>query len=232
MAEHGSITRAEEAAARRGPLTLTDGLRRDEPFGLYFKEQVRRELVERFGWERVSEGGLRVYTTIDAGLQRSVEEIVERNLARIERRPGYRHAKRGPAGGRTDGEKPDYLQAAVVVLDPASGEVRALIGGRDFDESRFNRAMQAQRQPGSAFKPFVYAAAIEQGFTAATVLTNLDDPMLTPQGMWMPEDEHSDGGDMTLRTALRTSSNRAAVALLRQVGTAEDGRLRPQLRAR
>ena len=67
-----------------------------------------------------------------------------------------------------------------------------MVGGRDFDESRFNRAVQAQRQPGSAFKPFVYAAALEAGYTPATVLDHLDDPIATLQGAWTPEDEHSD----------------------------------------
>src|SRR4029453_12828150 len=98
------------------------------------------------------------------------------------------------------------------------GEVRAMVGGRDFDKSNFNRATQAKRQPGSAFKPFVYAAALEQGFTPGTVLTNLDDPIMTLQGAWVPEDEHSEGSSMTMRAALKTSSNRAAVRMLEDVG--------------
>ncbi len=93
-----------------------------------------------------------------------------------------------------------------------------MVGGRDFDESRFNRAVQAKRQAGSAFKPFVFAAAIEAGYTPATVITGLNDPTLTAQGDWVPEDEHLTVSSMTLRTALRTSSNRAAVQLLNGVG--------------
>jgi membrane carboxypeptidase/penicillin-binding protein len=103
-------------------------------------------------------------------------------------------------------------------MDPHSGEVRAMVGGRDFGESRFNRAMQARRQPGSAFKPFVYAAALERGFSPATLLTNLDAPTWTPQGNWVPDDGHSTESSMTMRTALRTSSNRAAVRMLHEVG--------------
>jgi penicillin-binding protein 1A len=103
-------------------------------------------------------------------------------------------------------------------MDPRTGQVRAMVGGRDFDESRFNRAVQAKRQPGSAFKPFVYAAALESGYSPASVVDNLDDPIATPQGAWTPEDEHSAASSMTLRTGLRTSSNRAAVRLLQQVG--------------
>ena len=93
-----------------------------------------------------------------------------------------------------------------------------MVGGRDFGESHFNRAVQAKRQAGSAFKPFVYAAALEAGYTPASLITNLDDPIATPQGDWVPEDEHSTADSMTIRTALRTSSNRAAVQMLNTVG--------------
>jgi penicillin-binding protein 1A len=93
-----------------------------------------------------------------------------------------------------------------------------MIGGRDFSKSPFNRAVQAQRQPGSAFKPFVYAAALEAGFTPASVIENLNEPIDTPEGAWTPEDDHSEADSMSLRAALRTSSNRAAVRLLEQVG--------------
>ncbi len=103
-------------------------------------------------------------------------------------------------------------------MDPETGHVRAMIGGRDFGESSFNRAVQAKRQPGSAFKPFVYAAALEAGFTPATMIDRLNEPIETLQGDWTPEDEHSDAESMSLRAALRTSSNRAAVRLLQEVG--------------
>ena len=98
-----------------------------------------------------------------------------------------------------EGQAPDYLQGALISIDPSSGSIVAMVGGRDFNESRFNRATQAKRQPGSAFKPFVYAAAIEAGYTPATVITGLNDPIETLQGGWVPEDEHSDASSMTLR---------------------------------
>ena len=109
----------------------------------------------------------------------------------------------------------------MIALDPHTGHVRMMIGGRDFEESRFNRAVQARRQPGSAFKPFVYATALETGFTPATVLDHLDDPITTLEGAWTPEDEHSDSPTMSLRAGLRMSSNRAAVRLLQEVGIAK-----------
>jgi membrane carboxypeptidase/penicillin-binding protein len=94
-----------------------------------------------------------------------------------------------------------------------------MVGGRNFGESRFNRAVQAKRQSGSAFKPFVYAAALEAGYSPASLITGLNNPILTvKEGAWLPEDDHSTGNEMTMRSALRTSSNRAAVQMLASVG--------------
>ena len=120
-------------------------------------------------------------------------------------------------------ELPEYLQGALLAMDPTTGYVRAMVGGRDFNESRFNRATQAKRQSGSAFKPFVYAAALEAGYSPASVIDNLDAPIPTPQGGWVPEDEHSNASSMTIRTALRTSSNRAAVQMLNGIGIKAPG---------
>ena len=150
-------------------------------------------------------------------MQKAAEQLVEEGLADIEKRRGYKYPPRGKQEIAKDG-RPDYLQGALVRDGSDDRLRRAMVGGRDFSESRFNRAVQAKRQSGSAFKPFVYATAIEAGYTPATVITNLDDPIATPQGGWVPEDEHSDADSMTLRTALRTSSNRAAVQLLNSVG--------------
>ena len=218
MVSTGSIDQAAADRARRAPVKLVNGLEIEESSGLYFKEQVRRELVERFGWQRVYQGGLRVYTTIDPALQRAAETLVEKGLSDIERRPGYKHPKRGTAAAASENGLPQYLEGALVAMDPTTGYVRAMVGGRDFNESRFNRATQAKRQSGSAFKPFVYAAALEAGYSPASVISNLDAPIATPQGGWVPEDEHSTASEMTLRTALRTSSNRAAVQLLNTIG--------------
>jgi len=217
MLENRVIDRPAYERAKQARVRLENKLRRDEPYGLYFKEAVRRELVDRFGWQRVSEGGLRVFTTIDPDLQRQSEAIVERRLTEIERRRGYTHETRARLTVDPD-VAPPYLQAAVVVIDPRTGAVRAQVGGRDFRESRFNRATQARRQSGSAFKPIVYATAIEQGQSPGSIVSNLNDPINTPSGAYVPEDEHSGASSMTLRTGLRTSSNRAAVQLLRTVG--------------
>jgi penicillin-binding protein 1A len=213
----------EWRAAKASQPVLQDDFRSEDPIGLYFKEQVRQELVERFGWERVYQGGLRVFSTIDMRMQQAAESAVAEGLKGLDAR---RQSKRSRAvaaevPGENDGHREaqdDPLQAALIAMDPATGYVRAMVGGRDFDKSRFNRAVQAKRQPGSAFKPFVYAAALEAGYTPASLIDNLNAPIATLQGAWTPEDEHSTADSMTLRAALRTSSNRAAVRLLQEVG--------------
>jgi penicillin-binding protein 1A len=211
MLEAEMIDRAAYDEAVEQPVTLDDALRAGEGFGQYFKEEVRRFLVQRFGWERVYQGGLRVYTTVDLEMQKAAETEVSRAIAEIEQRQGKRR-------NAQDAEAGTPLEAALVAMDPRTGEVRAMTGGRDFEKSTFNRATQARRQPGSAFKPFVYAAALERGFSPATLITNLNDPIMTLQGAWVPEDEHLESASMTMRTALRTSSNRAAVRMLEDIG--------------
>jgi penicillin-binding protein 1A len=213
MRDTGAIDANTYAAAIEEPVRLQDALRKEESYGQYFKEEVRKQLVDRFGWERVYQGGLKVYTTLDLDLQKVAEAEVGRGLEEIERRQlrrVRRGAPRAPNG--------DTLQAALVAMEPHTGEVRAMVGGRDFGQSSFNRVTQARRQPGSAFKPFVFAAALERGFSPATLLTRLDEPIKTPQGNWVPDDGHSRQSSMTMRTALRTSSNRAAVRMLQEVG--------------
>jgi 1A family penicillin-binding protein len=217
MVASGSIDPVTAEQAKAAPVKLTNSLEIKEKFGLYFKEQVRRELVERFGWQRVYQGGLRVYTTVDADLQRAAEEMLEEGLKDIEQRSGFKHDKREKVVA-ANGGAPEYLQGALMAMDPSNGHVIAMVGGRDFGESHFNRAVQAKRQSGSAFKPFVYAAALEAGYSPASLITNLNDPVLTVQGAWLPDDEHSSAGELTMRSALRTSSNRAAVQMLNSVG--------------
>lgn len=197
-----------EKSVRSQP-TLVDALRGEDAYGQYFKEEVRRQLVRQFGWERVSEGGLRVYTTLDLEMQKAAEVEVTRAIADVEGRQARRR------GASSAGSDP--LQAALVALDPRSGEVRAMVGGRDYQASRFNRVTQARRQPGSAFKPFVYAAALEQGYTPASIIQALGTPIMTLQGAWVPDD-HSTSTSMTMRAALRSSSNRAAVSMLQEIG--------------
>ena len=219
MYDQEIITKEAFERASKEKVALRDVLRREEPLGQHFKEEVRQQLVKQFGWERLSEGGLKVYTTIDPAMQTAAEASVATSLAQIEARRAKRMQNRKPATGTA--VESDPLEAALVALEPTTGEVRAMVGGRDFKASRFNRATQALRQPGSAFKPFVYAAALEAGYSPSSLVTGLDEPINTLEGAWMPEDEHSTAAAMTVRAALRTSSNRAAVRMLEEVGIAK-----------
>ena len=170
--------------------------------GLYFQEELRRQLVAQFGSERVLRGGLRVYSTYDPRLQ----QLAERSIAaRISQLSSSRAKVRD-------------LQASLVAMDPATGDVLALVGGRNFRESSFNRATQARRQAGSAFKPILFAAALERGFAPGTMLRALDAPITAPNGeVWLPSGEHEQP-EYTVRRALMLSSNRAAAQLMQQIG--------------
>ncbi len=169
--------------------------------GLYFQEEVRRQLFSLFGADKVLRGGLRVHSTYDPELQRQAEAAVTGRIAAISKtRPAARD-----------------LEASFVAMDPTTGDIRALVGGRDFKASSFNRATQAHRQAGSAFKPIIYAAAIERGYSPGTLLHDLDTPIAAGDETWLPSGGHEEP-EYTLRAALKTSSNRAAAQLLQQIG--------------
>src|ERR1043165_2003762 len=152
------------------------------------------ELVDRFGWQRVYQGGLRVYSTIDMPMQIAAEAAVAEHMktiderrAQVAARRAARLAKSNPAGAVATWSGPQApVQAARIALDPQTGQVRAMVGGRDFNHSHFNRAIQAHRQPGSAFKPFVYATALEEGYSPASVVDHLADPIAPLQGAYVP----------------------------------------------
>jgi penicillin-binding protein 1A len=206
MLDNKAITEAEYRDAIHARVEIRDGLRAGEPHGRYFKDEVKQQLVQQFGEERVSEGGLQVYTTIDLPMQQAAEAAVQKSLAEIDRTLTVKAASGDP------------LQAALIAIDPATGAVRALVGGREFERSSYDRATLARRQPGSAFKPFVYAAALEAGYSPDDTLDHLDQPFDMANASWTPDDEHSVEEELTLREGLRVSSNRAAVKLLGEVG--------------
>jgi len=210
MLDARMIDRPTWDRARKTAVTLHDALSGDGVRGAYYFEEVRRALVDRFDIDRVYSGGLRVYSTIDPAMQAAADEAVRASLAEVE-------ARQPPSKDGASGQK-EPLQAALIAIDPRTGYVRALVGGRNFAASPFDRAMQAHRQPGSAFKPFVYAAALEAGYTQASVIDHLDEPIATPRGNWLPDDGHAGEPSLDLRNALRVSSNRAAIRLLQQVG--------------
>lgn len=189
--------------------------------GPYFASLIHELLFAQFGVDRALTGGLRVYTTLDADIQQFAEDSVAKRLAELDKRPAFAKA---PAGRQRGGlalseqrESKGPLQAALVAIENSTGYVRAMVGGRSFVESPFNRATDAMRQPGSAFKPFVFAAALEAGFSPGTTIDGLDGYIDSAQGAYLPGGEH-EIDSTTLRSALVHSSNRAAVHLLQRVG--------------
>jgi len=202
MAEVGFITReeADKAYNTRVVLAPPSSFRSK---AAYFLEYVRLYLQEKYGAETVNRTELRIYTTIDERLQEAATDALREGVKRTEERNKYQG-----------------LQGAFICMDPHTGGVLAMAGGVDFAASQFNRALQARRQPGSAFKPIIYAAALDKG---KTVVSPADDsPIefeLNDTEMWKPK--NYDGtflGPIPLLQALAKSRNLATVRLLNEIG--------------
>ncbi len=177
MVSAGYITRARASAAAKEPLRLVGLGTREIRAAPYFVDYVMEEVLRRLGdgGNLLYSGGLKVYTTLDMSMQRAAETAFGAGLDALT--PPGAGAGEGTGAGADAGAgagraaDPIQPQGALVAIDPRNGHVRAIIGGRSFHETQFNRAIHARRQPGSAFKPFFYAAALDSGFTAATTLT-------------------------------------------------------------
>lgn len=298
MLEDGKITAQRAAAARETPLDLN--LAHDlNSLAPYFVENIRRYLENKYGSDRVHEGGLRVYTSLDVDMQRAARKAVLDGLAAYEKRQGWKghlenvlsegaeldkyenpdwddeaeagdyvhalvttasansatvkfgrysaelfstdttwtHRKPGDilkegdvayvkilslgANGRAsvDLEQDSGAQGALIAIDNGTGEIKAMVGGRDFNESKFNRATEALRQVGSSFKPYVYTAAIDKG--ARPDDTIVDEPVAfqTESGPYIPHNyEENFEGTITLRRALAQSLNIPALKLANNMG--------------
>lgn len=222
MLETKAVSQVEYDRAVEAPLGVTP-VRYSNDRAAYFVEMVRLYLSERYGSDAVYEDGLEVYTTLDMDMQEIAERALEKQLAALETqlRTKTTRAAYTAAADSGDVAAPRYLQGALVAMDPRTGYVRALVGGRDWAHSNFNRAVQALRQPGSAFKPFVYTAAIDNGFQPTDII--VDEPVSYPAGngeMYEPTNyDDKFRGPVTLRYALQKSINIPAIKLLRKVGT-------------
>lgn len=212
MAEQGYITQEQASAARREPVRVAPnaGMSVSAP---YFVDAVRQTL-ERAGLD-VAAGGLRITTTIDPALQRAAASSLVDGIRGVETQPGYRHRtpENAPRGST------DWLQGAVVAMDPASGDVRALVGGRDYATAPYNRATNGLRQPGSTFKPIVYARALIDSLPPTTLLADTAISIAYDAQVYAPQ--NADGeflGPLTMREALARSRNPVAVSLWQREG--------------
>ena len=213
MEEVGYITAEEAKKARNQEIILPEIKPEEDEFAPYFVRYIRDQLIDKFGAQLVYSGGLKVYTTLNPEIQEKAETSIQQAL----------EDKYIPTIERENAADKLQPQMALITIDPKSGEIRAMVGGRGHDQ--FNRAVQAVRQPGSAFKPFVYTTAIKQGWSAASILNDM--PMLAkkekdePLRIWPKNSDNIYRGLVNLRTALKHSINIAAVKLLQNVGISE-----------
>src|ERR1039458_9944910 len=228
MRRAGSISEADASLARAYPLRL---VRRSGVTGEtapYFVEYVRRMLDEKFG-QALYEQGMKVYTSLDLDLQGSAERALDRQLRAVEsgqfgafpHRTYESYIARASSGTADESGVSPYLQGAFIALDPRTGGLRALVGGRDFDDSKFDRATQALRQPGSTFKPIVYATAIQSGRPPSYIIDDapIEVPQLDSTKPWIPQNyDLKFLGPMTMRHGFFDSRNMIAIKLGMEVG--------------
>lgn len=204
MAADGYITATMARRAYAKPLRWAPP-QREEKGNEYFLQQVKNYVADKYGQQALLSGGLVIYTTLDQQMQKAADKAVRYGVDAWQKR----HKGKAPP------------QAALLAISVADGAIRAMVGGTDFASSQFNRATQALRQPGSAFKPFVYAVALAKGMTPATMVD--DHPLALPgseQGsIWRPRNFDNEYlGPVTLRDALVHSLNSASIQVLQQVG--------------
>lgn len=212
MYKEGFITEATYREALQIPIRLTPAPILNSQIAPYFVEYVRQVIGDRYGFDPLLQGGLHIYTSIDASIQMAAQKAVREGLDEIRLR-----IRRKTSSG--DPEKGD-VEGALLAMDPHTGLVRALVGGYDFSISQYNRSLQARRQPGSAFKPIVYSAALETGLSQLSVIR--DGPLsfrMAPGRFWRPQNyQNRFFGPVTLRSALAHSLNSVAVRLVDRIG--------------
>lgn len=216
MVRYGFATNAEVEAARHDCVEVRPKAKETNRLA-YAVDAVRAEVLETLGYQKTFAGGLRIYTTIDAKMQLAAEDTVANQLARIER--DYKLVKKSRSLIAATHNATDGLQGALLSMNVQSGEIIAVVGGRNFVESKFNRALYGKRQPGSAFKAIVYAAALNAGMTPATVIEDAPLEFHTHEGLYRPTNsDRTFSGAVTVRTALRKSINSVAVQTGQVVG--------------
>jgi penicillin-binding protein 1A len=213
MLEVAAVKPASVQKAMTADLGLVPPERR-RTSGQYYVEYVRGLLADKYGDDMVFKGGLKVYTTLSAHMQALAEQSLREGLKALE----VRSATASVKGRSQTAERPE---GAILTIEPQTGYIKAMVGGSDFFRSEFNRAVQARRQPGSAFKPFIYIAALEAGLTPATLVE--DSPVTYPVGRngkpWTPDNyDRKFRGPTTLQQGIEESINVVTVKLQERIG--------------
>ncbi|HUF64128.1 MAG TPA: transglycosylase domain-containing protein [Verrucomicrobiales bacterium] len=233
MQEEGMIDQAECRRIQAEPVRINP--QPLSPRSSYVYDLIRQQVFALIGSERARAGGFRIYTTVDDDLQSVAQDSLRRQLGKVEEHPGFNHItytqyaaqRKAALESGAQPELPSYLQGAALAVENQTGAILALVGGRDFVHSQYNRALQARRPPGTAFTPFVFATAFERGFYPGTLLR--DDFIDNTQVMIGAEagilgewgSETADArflGNIPARQALVLSKNAATVRLGFQVG--------------
>jgi len=241
MRDMDFITEDEFETYLNKPIEVVDR-REEHTAGLapYFVEYVRKKMQEQYGYDLYTEG-LSIYTTLDSRAQACAEKAVNKQIAALQQQVNDFYIKKGLLRELADStfwQAHDFdvmvrdsafvdsllkakvrAQAALVSIDPRNGHILAMVGGRDFSESKWNRAVQARRQPGSAFKPFVYTVAVDNGFPPSYEVLNQPVVTFMPDGSrWSPRNyDHTVGGPTTFREGLRRSLNLVTIRVLQNV---------------
>jgi penicillin-binding protein 1B len=204
MLEQKLISKADYDAAVASPLT-TSRFPRGSRSAPFFVDLVLKQLRETYPETQLKTEGLRIFTTLDTIMQRSAEQAMDSGIESLSKRYPYLKKSATP------------LEGVILTIQPGTGYVKALVGGRNYSKTQFNRAIQARRQPGSLFKPFVYATAMDpargaQAFTAATVLDDAPITVRTGANIWQPQNyDLRFHGQVSVREALAHSYNIPAV---------------------
>ena len=208
MVEEGFISSNEANKAAQTPYFIRSREKPSIEKAPHFVEYIRRYLEEKYGKETLYKNGLQVFTSVDLYYQKTAQGALESGLEEVEKRQKY-----------SPEDMPLNLEGALICFDIETGYVKALVGGRDYKKSQFNRTIQARRQTGSAFKPIIYASALDKGYTPASII--VDAPIVFEWGdkKWKPKNfEGKFSGPTTLRNALTQSINVVTVKIAQDIG--------------
>ncbi len=210
MFEEGFITEEQKENAIRKKLVLKSEQLSPPPGYEYFLQDLKKELIRRYGAQRVFTGGLKIYTTLDANWQQAAFDALSRGLEAVKKR----HKKDRMLGRN--------IQGALIAIDAQTGAIRAMVGGQDFRKNKFNLAIQGRMQPGSSFKPVVYSTAMKRGLIQPNSII-VDEPISFPgtekSKPWQPQNfDKAYMGPITIRTALTYSRNVVSIKIAKMVG--------------